>query len=221
MNPPLLSKVKFGSLLTYAAHSEEDLAKQSVKKVRDPAKRCDPRFVERFCEILIDHLNDRGELNQLFERENLTLVPIPRSAPLPPKNLSSGQTLWPSLYFCQAMQAKGVKCNIEPCLERVVKIRKSAFASPGERAEPMEHFNTMTLDRATLTLGREILLVDDFITRGSTIVGAASLIKNRHPNANVSAFTVVRTVYARELKRLIEPCVGEISFEDGRLSRAP
>lgn len=219
MNRPLLSNLRFGTLLAYTAHGDSELAQKSIK-LRNRIKRCDPRTVSRVGEILIQHLCDRGELVELFERDKLTLVPMPRSAPLPPQKKASG-VLWPGLQFCRAMKEAGVECSIEPCLERVVKVQKSAFARPGERPEPDTHFDSMRVTGSKMLVGEHILLVDDFITRGSTMLGAASCLQKEFPNAMIMGFSVVRTVYPQDLKALVEPRVGDITFENGYLNRKP
>ena len=220
MKSPLLSSLRFGSLLTYTAHEGGELGVRS-RKLRDRIKNCHPPHVDRVCEILLQHLHDNGDLLEIFDRPNITLVPVPSSAPLPPGDTAARGALWSSLHYCKFFQQAGIECSVEPCLQRTVRVRKSAFASPGERLDPQEHYDSMAVHSLSMLIGETIILVDDFVTRGSTLIGAASRIAESFPNANILAFVIVRTVYTHLLKELIAPCVGTITCENGRPTRDP
>jgi|GEM_PF-1714121 len=219
MEYSLLSELTFGALLTYTAHGSYELAQQSLK-LRDSIKHCTPYATKRFSELLCEHLQRRGILTCLFQSSELVLVPVPKRAPLPPKDRTTG-VLWPSFQYCIAIQQAGIKCKIKPCLERAQTIRKSAFAGPGQRPDPDEHMASLLFSGPPCQMDKNILLVDDFITRGSTMIGAASILHAALPTATIQGFAVVRTVYPGELKALVDPCVGQVIFKDGVLRREP
>lgn len=220
MKSPLISNLRFGSLLTYTAREGGDLGVRS-RKLRDRIKNCHPPHVDRVCEILIQNLHDQGELSEIFDRERITLVPVPGSAPLPPSDSAARGALWSSLHYCKSFQRAGIECSVEPCLRRTVRVTKSAFAGPGERLDPQEHYDSMAVSSPNIFMGETIVLVDDFVTRGSTLIGAASRITESFPKANVVAFVIVRTVYSHLLEKLIAPCLGTITCENGRPNRDP
>jgi hypothetical protein len=220
MKYSLVPSLRFGSLLTYTAHEGGELGIKS-RKLRDRIKNCNPQLVEKVCKILLQHLHDRGELLEIFERPNLTLVPVPGSAPLPPHYTAAKDALWSSFHYCKALKEAGIECSIEPCLQRTRRVKKSAFAPPGERLNPKEHYESMSITSPSILTGKNIVLVDDFITRGSTILGAASRIAEAFPNSTILGFAMVRTVYPMLLKSLVDPCVGTITHENGRLNREP
>jgi hypothetical protein len=67
-----------------------------------------------------------------------------------------------------------------------------------------------------------ILLVDDFITKGRTLLAAASVLANVFPGVDARGFAVVRTMgLVPDIERIASPVVGEIRFERGDAARNP
>jgi len=68
-----------------------------------------------------------------------------------------------------------------------------------------------------------MVLVDDVVTRGSTLIACASLLDEALPAADISAFAAVRTMSDLEdVPTMREPCVGMIHYYgDNRLRRVP
>lgn len=65
-----------------------------------------------------------------------------------------------------------------------------------------------------------ITVVDDVITRGATLLAAASHIKHSFPDADVRVFALVRTGGA-EVDSILDPVVGEITFNGTDSTRRP
>lgn len=55
-----------------------------------------------------------------------------------------------------------------------------------------------------------IVLIDDVVTRGTTLLAAASRIAEVYPDAEVRAYACVRTLSAQEIDDMEVPCVGWI-----------
>ena len=69
---------------------------------------------------------------------------------------------------------------------------------------------------------RRILLVDDFVTKGRTLLAAARVLDTAVPGLEIRAFAVVRTMgLAPDVEQIRWPVVGEIRLEDGDASRDP
>jgi hypothetical protein len=113
--------------------------------------------------------------------------------------------------------------RVLPCLERTVAVPKSAFAGPdAKRPLPDQHHQTMRVTRELLEKPARITVVDDFVTKGSTLLGAASLVKEAFCEAEVRGFALVRTMgLVREILHIVEPVRGRITFNGLGTDRQP
>jgi predicted amidophosphoribosyltransferase len=110
----------------------------------------------------------------------------------------------------EALLAVGLGKLVVPCVERIEAVPKSAFAKPGERPNARRHYETMRVN-AELIPATRLTLVDDFLTKGNTLLGAATRLEEAYPNAQIAAFGLVRTKGLQlEIEKVIDPCVGEI-----------
>jgi hypothetical protein len=67
-----------------------------------------------------------------------------------------------------------------------------------------------------------IVLVDDVITKGRTLLAAATRVHEAFPNARIRAFALLRTMgMVPEIGQLLDPCVGEIRWQGGDAHRNP
>jgi adenine/guanine phosphoribosyltransferase-like PRPP-binding protein len=65
----------------------------------------------------------------------------------------------------------------------------------------------------TLAAPLRIVLVDDVVTKGATLLAAASLIHAAFPDTRVEAFALVRTLGLQpEVQRIVDPVVGTITL---------
>jgi len=145
----------------------------------------------------------------------VTLVPSPRSAPL------FEGALWPAQRVAAAMVAAGLGRDTLCCLRRVEAVPKSAFQAHGERPNAVRHYETMQV-QAGFDRPVRITLVDDFVTKGNTLLGGASRIAEAYPDARISVFALVRTLGLQpEIDRLTQPCLGEIRHLNGDAVREP
>lgn len=102
--------------------------------------------------------------------------------------------------------------------ENFVRIYTTGKTGP----KPIEHYNSMAV-KETLDDPKEILLIDDVITRGATLLGAANKLADAFPNAQIHALAFMRTKSdPAEFVRILDPCKGKILLrEDGSTIRNP
>lgn len=115
--------------------------------------------------------------------------------------------------IARVIAAAGFGSGVHPILARTEAVPKSAFAQPGERPDVARHRATMAVESVVPPSPR-ITLVDDFVTKGRTLFGAASVLARAYPEADVRAFALVRTMgLVPDIGRILEPCVGRIVFD--------
>ncbi len=111
--------------------------------------------------------------------------------------------------------------GLEPLLERVIAVPKSAFAAKGERTTPLRHYETMAVVRPLGASPRRITVVEDVVTKGAALLAAASLLQEAFPEAEVRAFALVRTLYSEHFQAIVDPVVGRIVLHGDNSRREP
>jgi len=106
-------------------------------------------------------------------------------------------------------------------LRRVRAVRKSATAAPGERPTVKLHYESFCIERPAIAPER-IVLIDDVITKGRTLLAAATRVHEAFPCAQIRAFALVRTMgLIPGVQQLLDPCKGEIRWKSGDAHRTP
>ena len=159
-------------------------------------------------------LVDSGTFPSFFG-DDVTLVPVPGHAPLAPGAVSTTQRI------TAALHAQRLSAEVVPLLRRASLVGKSAFSEPQNRPRANDHYRSLALN-PLLTRPRRVLLVDDFVTRGATLIGAASKISEGFPGVEVRGFALVRSNTDGEIPVIRAPCIGQIEMGgDGSTSRRP
>ena len=228
----LPSEIGFVSLLQYSPRGMEDLAKRS-RAIRDAIKRDSYISIRRstgpiesmraiqYYATVMKAFVEHGHfpfLGQMFGTD-VILVPVPGSAPLVNKS-----ALWSPMSICKALKAEGMCGEILPILERTQAVQKSAFAAPGGRPGPEQHCESVAVTGSgdlPMFSSRRIVLVDDFVTRGSTFLGLYPHIEAAFPSWNIQCFAMVRTQSFGTLDAIWAPVEGKITYRNGRPWRSP
>lgn len=67
-----------------------------------------------------------------------------------------------------------------------------------------------------------VLLVDDVVTRGRTLLAAAARVREALPGWEVRGFALLRTLdRAERLGSIVDPCEGEVRWLGGDARRVP
>lgn len=151
-----------------------------------------------------------------FFTHDTVLVPVPKSG------RRMAHELWVPEQIAKALNRLGIGGPISPCLLRATSIRKSAFCASDDRPTALEHFQTMAVD-TRISQPERVVLVDDIVTMGATLLGGANRLIDAYPRVQVLAFAVIRTQSERfSFKWDTRPCVGTITLQgNGRTIRRP
>lgn len=219
----LLSELEFGSFLTYSVRGTTQAAVESQKWMR---RLKDERHVGSppvpMSRYVADRLaqrirqDERGvELANLFAPDAV-LVPVPSS------RIDKPTTLWIPFLLAKGLVASGLGRACEPCLTRVEPVDKAATAPTHARPSAARHYETLRA-RSLLFEPAEIVLVDDVITRGATVIGAANRLRDAFPSARVRAFAAMRAISdPDDFESILDPCVGLVTLvSDGSTRRRP
>ncbi len=205
-----ITSLDCGSLLTYSPYGS---TKEETRSKTFKAKLKSDGYLEEE-KILMTEYIARGIKNNLeklpfadFFKRNPILIPTPSSS------LTKTDTLWVPQRLAIALVNNGLGEKVSSCLQRTNPLRKSHTSTSANRPKAQEHYNTIAVQKE-LSEPDEILLIDDFITRGATFIGAANKLKDAFPDSNIRAFAGIKTISNPEkFKKIFDPCIGKITFD--------
>ena len=214
--------LRFGSVAVYRPRPRDgdtEMTKVAQGFV-DDLKRPNRDRLTKFSKWL--HSRHRRILPGFFGSD-VILVPAPGHAP----RRSTSPQLRPTTELVRTMAQEGLG-EMRPLLVRDTPVPKSAWASPGGRASPRKHYNSMSVaSRSFLpfdALARQIMVVDDVITTGGTLYACVRHLMEAYPSVNVVAFAAVRTCSGlAQVEECIDPVAdGSITLDDhGQPIRQP
>ncbi len=202
-----LNQIEYGSLLSYSPYGKSDIAWRS-KTVMNQLKN--DVVLESSQMLMSDSIAEQISRNMetlpfadLF-KVNPILVPTPKSS------LIKKGTLWVPQRLATALVSRGLGKETISCLSRVTPVTKSAGTLSANRPTAEVHCDSMDVT-TMLDKPDEILLVDDVVTRGATLLGAANKLIEAFPDARIRSFAAMRTrSRPGDFVKINHPCKGEI-----------
>lgn len=213
-----LSELQFGSLLSYSPNgtSPGDIHSQGVRSLlkADGFLQDPPILMSQWVARQVRENIGSLPFASLFQ--HALLVPIPSSS------LMREGTLWVPQRLSAALNAEGLGGQTVSCLVRTEAVPKAAFSTSRDRPTARRHYETLAV-QGRLLEPESILMIDDIITRGATLLGAANRLAEAFPRARISAFVAMRTVSnPDEFRREYDPQMGVVRLrEDGSTLRRP
>lgn len=213
----LPSELEFGSFLQYSPRGTTERSRSSktlclaiksdgtIGYTPPGQARIVVRAINKVVELIEQARPTLPWLDAFFGPDRL-LIPVPRSAPLHNSN-----ALWPTHRICEELVARGLGAAVVPALVRHTAVTKSAGAA--QRPMPPEHFASTSLATQLSFSGpKKITIVDDVITRGSTLVGMSPHVVAGFPDYDIRCFALVRTMSGVEVATLEAPVIGSIEY---------
>jgi len=206
-----LLEIRYASLLSYCPRDSSEkgeIAKRVMRAIKNESpvsSKFGELFASEFIAKTLKEIIDKDENFKDFLGENPVLIPVPRHSPI------KKYSLWPSLQIAKAMEREGIG-TVRPILERIEAVPRSSMSSPESRPSPTTHYKSMAIKRIP-TISRDVILVDDLVTRGHTFIASAWHVCETFPDVEVRAFAAMRTVSNRlEFKELFDPVIGRITY---------
>nr|WP_245223338.1 MULTISPECIES: hypothetical protein [unclassified Ruegeria] len=168
-------------------------------------------------EKALPHLKKpEAEVLKPFLNPDVTLVPVPRSAPL------TEGALWPSKVLAEVLAENGYGRDVSSLIERVTAVRKSSSSPASERPLIDEHKSSMRVN-SDLIYPDKVTLIDDVLTMGRTTFACASLLQEAMPNTEIRIFAMIRTQgMVEDIETVLDPSVGTITgYLSGKSFRDP
>ncbi len=214
-----VSELQFGSLLSYSPNggTPKDLHSQGVMTLlkTDGFLQPPPTLMSQWIAQQVRQNINSLPFATLFQPTSV-LVPVPSSS------LMRTGTLWVPQRLASALASQGLGGQVASCLVRTQAVPKAALSPPRLRPTAQGHYGTLEV-QGRLSEPETILLIDDIITRGATLLGAANRLADVFPHARISAFAAMRTVSnPDEFQREYDPQLGTVRLrEDGSTLRRP
>jgi len=215
------TQIEFGSLLSYSPHGDSNPEKQS-KTIMKILKSDEYYPVHSGKHILMSELISDTIMKKMallpfsnFFKTDPILVPVPNSS------FMKSETLWVPQRIAKSLVQNGLGKEVIECLKRVKPLPKAATSSPERRPKAAQHLDSLEVLKI-LSEHEEILLIDDIVTRGTTLFAAVNKLAKDFPKAHILAFAAMRTISPPFVfKAIYDPCIGTITINGNDTFRRP
>jgi hypothetical protein len=209
----MITHITFASCYVYSPCGSSAACARS-RLLRTLLKAGDAHFIVKYAFRVRQQVADQSPLAG-FVCPYHVLVPVPGCS----RTAAGTKTV--AEHLATAMVEAGLGGGIWNGLRRTRPVRKSATASPGSRPTVGAHYDSFAIEAAT-ALPPRVVLVDDVITKGRTLLAAAARLQEAFPTAEIRAFAMLRTMgLVQGVDHLLDPCVGEIRWSAGDAHRSP
>jgi len=214
VKPP--SKLRVGSVLIYpskdlSSHGEQARAFIRYKVKQDQVITVGGKrrgAIEYVASVVAARLKG-SELEEILGKGGC-LIPVPRHG------LMSRGTLWPSLRICNELRRVGIGDDVLGCLERTQPVKQSSTAAPRERPGVKQHYESLRVN-SLLVASERIVLIDDVVTRGATLIACGQRILEKFPRTDLVAFAFGRVDWESRLEtasKMFSPLVETIEYDE-------
>jgi hypothetical protein len=208
----VIRRLVFASCYVYSPAGQGAICERS-RLLRSLLKDGDAHFMLKYA-VRVHQQAERSSQLAGFFHDTDVLVPVPRSS-------TKACGTWVAADLARALVHEGLGTMAWPGLHRICAVPKSSTAARGARPTVSCHFESFLMERSSVNPA-SVVLIDDVITRGRTLLAAAARVREAFPHAQIRAFALLRTMgMATGVEHLLDPCRGEIRWRGGDARRFP
>jgi predicted amidophosphoribosyltransferase len=209
----MIARLEFASCYVYSPAGAGAVCERS-RLLRELLKEGNARFLMHYARRVQRQMAESPLLAGFLSPADL-LVPVPGSAP------KKDQGAYVASRLAQALLLQGLGLDTWNGLKRVRRVQKSSTAASSARPSVALHYESFSVEPSA-SAPDSLVLVDDVITKGRTLLAAAVRLHEAFPAARIRAFALLRTRgLIPEVRRLLDPCRGCISWRGGDARRNP
>jgi predicted amidophosphoribosyltransferase len=189
------------------------VAAEASRRLCARVKAIDPLWLPHYAGSVYHASLRDPQLAALFASDAV-LVPVPGSA-------TSADARWAAAGLATALRELDLAHRLWMGLRRQITVRKSSTAPSGERPTVREHYESFSVAPLPKSLSK-IVLIDDVVTKGRTLLAAAARLQAELPHADIRAFALIRTQgFVQQLGSVFDSCHGVIRWAGGDARREP
>jgi hypothetical protein len=207
----MIRRITFASCYVYSPRGASPASRRS-RLLRKLLKAGDDHFILKYA-VRVRQQVDEDAVLAGFLDPGQVLVPVPGSAPAVAGVVSVSE------HLARALIESGLGREIWKGLYRIRPVRKSATSPPLSRPTVHTHYESFSV---AATVPPRLVLIDDVVTKGRTLLAAAARLRDASPDSEIRAFALLRTMGRVDgVEQLLNPCVGEIRWRAGDAYRNP
>jgi predicted amidophosphoribosyltransferase len=206
-------RLQFAACYAYSPKGDSEVSERS-RQLCARVKNGSTKWLRSYVASIHQQVTRKRQFCSFLTGHTL-LVPIPN-------NPSSAQTsVWVARRLALTLQEAGLAEDVWTGLRRVSSVDRSSSAWMWERPTVQQHYRSFAVIPSPRP-PTDIVLVDDVITKGRTLVAAAIRLHEAFPKADIRAFALVRTMgLILDVERLFDPCEGVIRWNGNDAYRDP
>jgi predicted amidophosphoribosyltransferase len=206
-------RLEFASCYAYSPKGQSEVSERS-RQLCGRVKKGGANWLRSYVACLRQEVASQRRFCGFFNEHTL-LVPVPNSP------ASTRLSYWVARRLALALKEAGLAEEVWTGLRRVTSVERSASAWMWQRPTVQQHYSSFAVI-ASPRPPTDIVLVDDVITKGRTLLAAGLKLHEAFPTAAIRAFALVRTMgFILDIERVFDPCEGVIRWNGEDAYREP